>query len=283
MARRPTKAAPPAKLSPVEVPRIPSPPDPALTYVFNPDFSLAPAEGVRNIHAMSRTHLVVALAAALFAIVGVAFGLSQLDASVSRQTAAEAAAVFVQAQIVSQRLEDYDRDLHDRFFVTYRFSAPDAAGAPTVYERERPVDRATYDWLVPGRAALIKYAPGNPAASVLAAETLYPLAIEIYVLLIAVPLLVGVAGLAFGFWRSLQETVFERLAQVLSGEVVSCTGQLAGGAYYVTLRYKFTTPGGKVIQGLRRAMREDLRNGGLPPAGAPVAVLYVNDYLFKLV
>lgn len=71
--------------------------------------------------------------------------------------------------------------------------------------------------------------------------------------------------------------------QLLKGEVTKISGRLEmPGWFDLYLECQFTTPRGKVAKGHAMANRLDLQDKQLPPIGTSVAVLYVNNFLYRV-
>jgi hypothetical protein len=129
----------------------------------------------------------------------------------------------------------------------------------------------------------IKYLASDPSIVVLAGEFKDDTEKnrDTLVLAIAVPICLGIALLIFMNNQTNQKLANE--GQLLRGQVVSAVGRRGSkNTYNVTLKYDFTTPNGKQITKQQVQNRPDLRNGPLPSPGTPVAVLYVNDKLQRL-
>lgn len=72
--------------------------------------------------------------------------------------------------------------------------------------------------------------------------------------------------------------------QLIRGEAIAVDSQLKSGQLLVSLEYRFTTPGGRVLQGREDFIRNDLRDKPdvLSGAGAPVMVAYRSDEDFRV-
>jgi hypothetical protein len=96
----------------------------------------------------------------------------------------------------------------------------------------------------------------------------------------------GVAFIAVFIWlHTLIKLQYEHQGQILVARLINISGQWVGGkywGYYITLTYQFTSPTGAIIQNRLRRVRNDLREEPLPPPATPLAVLYLNDKLYRL-
>jgi hypothetical protein len=252
-------------------------PDPVSTYLFNPAHTIV--TGAKRNHVGNRRHLYVALAAILVSLLAAAWAITQWDAAARRSVDLNRSAVVAQAQIVSRRFQDRGREALSRWFVTYRFTVQ---GEGKTYQQELDVDQETYNRLVEGTPILIKYLPTDPAISVLAHDDIAPLDLEVILPALFGPALLTLLILVWAFWVSLRYTRFERQGQVIKGEVTACEGKAMPDHYHVTLSYKFRTPADRELTGKITQERDDLKNEELPQKGTPVAVLYVNDKLYRL-
>jgi hypothetical protein len=71
--------------------------------------------------------------------------------------------------------------------------------------------------------------------------------------------------------------------RVLRGQLIECGGRLdEDGDFKIRLRYRFRAPDGQVIVGQTSQIRNDLKDSALPPSGAPVAVYYRRDGVYRL-
>jgi hypothetical protein len=80
--------------------------------------------------------------------------------------------------------------------------------------------------------------------------------------------------------------------QILPGTIVACSGRQettteaslgeVTRAYLVSVEYRFSTPDGLEISDHDEQDRPDLRRAELPPAGAAVRVLYLDDETYAL-
>jgi hypothetical protein len=255
-------------------------PDLEKTFVLSPDADMVTGQRLNRVG--SRRHIYVALAAVVVAVLAALYAAGQIDAAQRRSDDYTRRALSAQATILARRLVDGGRDLYDRHYVTYAFSAAGPDGAPAQYQREVGVDKETYDRYVEGTPILVKYLPEDPDTSTLIHLELAPADLDLLrVLLIGPPIVAGLI-LLWAAWLSLRYSRYQRRGRVIQGEVLACTGGDIGNRYTITLRYRFRTPTGKDLTGHSSQAREDLKSAPLPQPGDPVGILYVSDSLYRL-
>jgi hypothetical protein len=105
---------------------------------------------------------------------------------------------------------------------------------------------------------------------------------ELLWLMVTVPPILTLPILLWALARNILLTQYERHGVIVRGEVVECTGEERASHYYVRLRYQFILPDLKIRRGTAHFVRDDLRSAKLPEKGAQVAVLYLNDWFYRL-
>jgi hypothetical protein len=71
--------------------------------------------------------------------------------------------------------------------------------------------------------------------------------------------------------------------RLLQASIRECTGRLEMPDWFdLYIEYQFTSPMGKSIVNRQWNNRVDLKNVELPPPGTQLLVLYVNDWLYRL-
>jgi hypothetical protein len=162
----------------------------------------------------------------------------------------------------------------DRFLVTYRFQAG-PPGDRRAYELETPADERDYGLLRVGQTVDVMYDPADPNVSELQSKVADTQTSIGFVGFIAFCwLFVFVMLLLWWFlrWRPSRRAIRE--GRLLDGEVVRCTARSTEDHYHIRLRYLFTAPDGKTIEGDAQATRDDLEKSSLPAAGTPLRVFY---------
>ncbi|MCC7205729.1 MAG: hypothetical protein IT323_00385, partial [Anaerolineae bacterium] len=255
-------------------------PDPEKTFVLSPDADIVTGQRLNRVG--SRRHIYLALVAVVIAALAALYAAHQMDAAQRRTEDYVRRAQSTQATITARRLVDGGRDLYDRYFITYAFTAPGPDGAPAQFQREIGVDKETYERYVEGTLVLVKYLPDDPATSTLVHLELAPVDLDLLRLLLAGPAVLAGLILLWAAWLSLRYSRYQRRGRVIQGEVVTAAGGEIGNRYTITLRYSFHSPTGKTLTGHASQVREDLKKTPLPKPGDPVGVLYVSDSLYRL-
>jgi hypothetical protein len=251
-------------------------PDPAKAFLIHPDYAIGAAEGrvrARRQHNIRRDHFYVVLVVVAFSLLSAYLALRQFEdnADLNRR------ALIANAQIVDRRFEEGPRPVNNRWFVTYQFNVN---GKP--YRREMSVEAAVYDVLPLGAAVQVKFAPEDPNFSTLADRSLEPVERDLLLLMIFGPAAACIPVIVWAGWRSLVVTLYQRRGVVLKGEITECRGEERGGNFYLTVRYRFTTPEGRALRGGQTMIRDDLRGKPLPQKGDQIAVLYAHDRVYRL-
>ncbi len=209
---------------------------------------------------------------ALLLLIGVVLAKLALDTA-GIWWGLESRGVSIQGHVVSREWSD-DSDSSD--YLTYRFNA----GRPTIgtYERRQPIDRAMYEASPVGAAIRIVYLPDDPQRSEIAGTHYYGKnALFTAAMGAASVFVLGIWVLALRRIRRL-----ERFGYLLDGEVVACSSHVNDGDTVITLKYRFCTPENKPIVRSSDKSRNDLRKSSLPGIGTPVAVLYLDERLFRV-
>lgn len=251
-------------------------PDPAKAFLIHPEYTIATAEGrvrAQRQHNVRRDHFYVVLVVVAFSLLSAYLALRQFEdnAALNRR------ALLANAQIVDRRFEEGPRTVNNRWFITYQFNVN---GTP--YRREMSIEAAIYDVLLVGSAVQVKFAPEDPTISTLADRPLEPVERDLLLLMIFVPAAACIPVLLWAGWRSLVVTLYQRRGVVLKGEITECRGSERGGNFYLTLRYRFTTPEGRALRGGQTMIRDDLRGKPIPQKGEQIAILYAHDRVYRL-
>jgi hypothetical protein len=74
----------------------------------------------------------------------------------------------------------------------------------------------------------------------------------------------------------------ERDGHLLVGQIVKAEGKPQRSGYRVEIQYRFTSTDGNALEGRDERSRNDLDDQSLPAVDTPVAVLYVNPALYRV-
>jgi hypothetical protein len=251
---------------------IPIDPDPQSAFVLHPEYDLV--EGKAHSHIAHRTHLYIALAAVIVCLLSIWLAVRQAEAN----AALDARSGRTPAEVVDRRFEEGSRDIHRRWFITYRFTLPDGR----TFSREVSVDAAEYDFYFVGSRLVIKFLPDQPEMNTLLDRRLEAVEADLLWLMVIAPPLLALPVLLWALAQNILLTQYERRGVVVRGEVVECFGEERASHYYVRLRYQFLLPDLKIRRGTAHYMRDDLRGAKLPEKGTQIAVLYLNDWFYRL-
>ncbi len=276
MAKRRTSKAPegaPSALTPAE-PSAPAPlsvdPDPQAVFLLHTEYDLV--EGKARSRLTSRRHLYIALAA-----VGVCLLMAWLAVRQAEENAAlDARSGRAPAEVIARRIEAGRPQ--PRRLITYQFSLPDGR----TFRREISVDAAEYDFYFVGSRLVVKFLPEQPELNTLLDRRLEVVESELLWLMLIAPPFLSLPVLLWALAQNILLTQYERRGVVVRGEVVECTGEERGSHYHVKLRYQFILPDLRIRRGTAHFVRDDLRGAKLPEKGAQVAVLYLNDWFYRL-
>jgi hypothetical protein len=178
------------------------------------------------------------------------------------------------------------------YLLSYQFTLPDGHTI-TLTESVPP---SVYNAFPPGAAVTIRYAADGDDARLALAEAedsrliTAPLALAFGAGLLLWAAYLGILKTT-AVWKDARLTLY---GKVLTGRVLTCQRTIPPQArslldytpvfarYDIDLRYRFISPSGHVIQHAARQNRPDLAHTPLPRFGAGVAVLYLNDHVFRV-
>ena len=247
-------------------------PDPQAAFLLHTEYALV--SGKARSHLAQRTHLYVAIGAVAVCLLFIALAVNQAE----ENAALDARSGRAPAEVIARRVETHGRALNPRWFITYQFSLPDGR----TFSREVSVDAAEYDFYFVGSRLVVKFLPDQPERSTLLNRRLEAVESELLWLMVTVPPILTLPILLWALARNILLTQYERHGVIVRGEVVECTGEERASHYYVRLRYQFILPDLRIRRGTAHFVRDDLRSAKLPEKGAQVAVLYLNDWFYRL-
>jgi hypothetical protein len=251
---------------------VPIDPDPQAVFLLHTEYALV--SGKARSHLAQRTHLYVAIGAVAVCLLFIALAVNQAE----ENAALDARSGRAPAEVIARRVETHGRALNPRWFITYQFSLPDGR----TFSREVSVDAAEYDFYFVGSRLVVKFLPDQPERSTLLNRRLEAVESELLWLMVTVPPILTLPILLWALARNILLTQYERHGVIVRGEVVECTGEERASHYYVRLRYQFILPDLRIRRGTAHFVRDDLRSAKLPEKGAQVAVLYLNDWFYRL-
>jgi hypothetical protein len=196
----------------------------------------------------------------------------------------EYASIEGQATMVS-RQEPTDET---GYTVSYHFAHTPADGDPRRYTGTDTVNEQTYRRLEPGVVVPVWYVTDNPTISSLDRDERPSIFwTGVIALLVLMWCLGNISLFAEAASQWLKGRRLAQEGQIISGSVISCTGRMddEGMFLWIRLHYRFRSPvTGQEIIDEHEKLRLELLNKeepkkmpDLPPAGAPVAMLYLND------
>jgi hypothetical protein len=203
------------------------------------------------------------------------FGILSVSREMRLRSYLSRSAEILEGRIVSNRVSTRVGDFRNRptsFWVTYsyRVSQPE----PREYTRDEEVSADLYRLPV-GSAVRVWHLPQNPDLARLA-DNRYG---RSYLLVgMCLMLALGLLLLFAAVRLALRTGQMERLGQVITGSVVE-SGKKGRS---LQISYSFVAPVGTRLQGKQPVTRANLKPEDLPKAGAPVAVLYLNDRTHRM-
>ncbi|PJF36655.1 MAG: hypothetical protein CUN49_04300 [Candidatus Thermofonsia Clade 1 bacterium] len=251
---------------------LPLDPDPQAAFLLHTDYALV--EGKAPSRIGQRRHLHIAVAAVVLCLLLLWLALRQAE----ENALLDAQSGRAPAEIIARRFEDNPRALQRRWFITYQFSLPDGR----TFSREISVEAAEYDFYFVGSRVVVKFSPEQPELNTLANRRLERVESDLLMLMAIVPPLLSLPILLWALAQNILLTQYERRGVVVRGEVIECTGEERASHYYIKLRYQFILPDMKIRRGTAHFVRDDLRGAKLPEKGTQVAVLYLNDWFYRL-
>ncbi|MEO8613159.1 MAG: hypothetical protein ABI690_35030 [Chloroflexota bacterium] len=98
------------------------------------------------------------------------------------------------------------------------------------------------------------------------------------------PLLGGILMLILYFQKKREIRLLSQNGNVVLGRIAKSrigNGKMAG--FFTHIEYYVTLPSGKVITGKQYQSRSDIKaDADLPPPGTPIAVIYANDKVYRI-
>ncbi len=151
---------------------------------------------------------------------------------------------------------------------------------PSRFSYRQQVSEDTYSSLSDGEAITIRYLPNDPSTSRLMTDT------QDNGTFLAVMGGLILAGALVGLYYFLRQRSRNRRlqqdGQLVIGKIVEAKAVRVKAGNQLTIQYTFMSPEGGELGRKESLVRNDLRNMPLPSIGTPVAVVYVNDKLYRL-
>jgi hypothetical protein len=167
------------------------------------------------------------------------------------------------------------------YSLTYSYTADELT-----YNRKHSTNSVSYANTAIGDTVAIRYLPDAPHISRTVDEVNQPSSNRV-----AVFMLSGAVTL-FALLSLLREVAFHLRGQWLDGEIMSISGAWEershgpGGSksiYVITVHYQFVEPHtAKLISNKVKSERDDLKEKSLPAFGTRLVVLYLNQYLYRV-
>src|SRR5699024_6269539 len=150
------------------------------------------------------------------------------------------------------------------------------------YTDEQKVSASTYSSLYIGDEVLVRYLPDDPTVSALSGGNRDDSVLTENQIVSVIALATGSVIALSLLWVDYRNRLHSSRGRPLPGEITAATGRRGSkGAYNVTVKYRFRTPSGAILEKKATANRRDLRDN-LPYPGTPVMVLYVSDRMQRL-
>lgn len=167
------------------------------------------------------------------------------------------------------------------YSITYQFSVGQPnSDNPASYSHEQQVSLDTYNGVSDGGSIQITYLPTDPNTSrVLNDYTVNPWII----LLMALVSFVLIGGAVMARLGGSRRT--RRLRQegkVIGGQITQAQIRQMRGHYQLGIRYRFQSPEGLELSKVESFVRDDLEGKEPPAVGTPVAIMYVNPKVYRV-
>jgi hypothetical protein len=164
--------------------------------------------------------------------------------------------------------------------VEYSFAAQDGV----TYNGSDTVSWMTYKTARDEKRITVSYASDNPSNNRASENVNYPENLLIGVVQSAALVLLSSWGTRKLFSSRRRLAKFTRYGQHVNGQIVSASGEVdSEGDYMVRFRYSFVSPkSGRRITNETLRMRNDLRDGNVPPPGTPIAIWYLDDKTYEV-
>lgn len=188
--------------------------------------------------------------------------------------ALEQRGILTTATIVDRRTQ---ADKSISHFITYAFTVESSDGTTATYQREQYVPKAIYERGI-GAPLEVRFLPDDPSIS-----RFNPHKPDYGMTLIfggAFLAMLGLSGLFI--WDYLSKKRLAESGKLIEGQFLSCQLSSVKNNFQMKTVYTFQSPSGKSIMGKQTDICNHMRGQLLPEVGTPVAVLYVNDHLYKM-
>jgi hypothetical protein len=160
------------------------------------------------------------------------------------------------------------------YSLIYQFTLTDNNG---LYSGVQDVDSDTYSAYPKGSQISVVYLPNNPNTSQL--DRNYTSAYA----WLTTSMVLGLVSICVLFYLVRPVLKDRRLAikgHIIEGTVISSKGTFSGLHFSLVVEYQFKAPSSRMITDKQEAARDELEV--LPEPGTSIAVLYLNEQLYKL-
>jgi uncharacterized protein DUF3592 len=167
------------------------------------------------------------------------------------------------------------------YYITYKFYAGQSNNdSPVLYTSEQLVSSDTYNNTFDGGSIDIRYLPDDPKTSRIMNDNVNDPKIMLFFM--AIFLAIPILFIYFTLRNSGRNRRMESEGQIITGRITEAKLTRIKSNYQLALRYTFTSPEGEELSKKESRVRNDLRNGGVPAEGTPVAVVYVHSKLYRM-
>lgn len=218
----------------------------------------------------------------IFAVVGIGMAYAGVNEIITRlrlnQSGVEARAEIINLDFTSST--NKGRTTYT-YYITYAyFVRTDNPDQPARYTFRQKVSNDTYNSLSDGSKITVRYLPDSPEISRFVDDTeddgkLFALIGS----LIAGGTLVASS---FSLRTRARNRRLEHEGQFIAGKITETNGMSMKSGYQVTLTYTFISPEGSSLTRKESAIRNDLRKKALPAIGTPVAVVYADEKVYRV-
>jgi len=182
------------------------------------------------------------------------------------------------AQIVGQITERYTSDDDSvTYHLVYQFTTPDRA-----YSGDQQVSREFYGTYAVGQSIDVTYAPNDPVASRLthfdssSNDAFMVISTGVYIVIVAIVVTSSIV-------HTQRRSQLKREGKIITGELVSISGELDDDDYRVEVVVRFRSPSTlQLTSGKRRYVCNHLKRTRLPRPIVPVMIHYADEKVWEV-
>lgn len=229
-----------------------------------------------------RLFIILMIMILLFGLIG--GGMAYSGASeISARSQLEQSGVEAHATVIDTDYTTSTNKGHTTYtyYMTYEYFVRSAnSDSPTRYTYRQEISGDNYDNLDRGSKLTIRYLPSDPSISRYLDDNAGDGA---SLAVIGGLFLAGtLAALYFLLRQRSRNQRLENEGQFITGKITKVSSARVKAGYQITVTYSILSPDGVELSRKESLVRNDLNKALLPQEGTPVAVVYVNDKLYRM-